>query len=387
MGLCVIVDGNNHFHKSLYASSGFGKGRLLSNDKDREIYIKKVAMDLAFILRMFEPIEKIIFTLDDYSWRRDINISENDGYKANRDRDESVVDWDSFNNLNREFINILSDKGFISSNVKHCEGDDLMYFWSDKLYNDGHDVVIVSGDGDISQLAKFNDKNYITVFSPKASERKLIAPIGFKSWLDDKLNTPEDPISVFMNSDFLSNTCSTIEKLLRTIPLKEIDTDDVLFEKIVCGDGSDNIPAIVNWQTTQSSGKIINNRISGAKAQKIKDIIKTKNPNIDVTKLFNYAKDFKNEINISYKKDFDTLYIEESLKRNTKLVRLHTDEIPKEQYDLFLEHYELNKNKKYPSIESMHMNSILKDTKYASEIKIESDVFSMFSNKQSKQLF
>ena len=127
--LNLIIDGNNHFHKSLYATGNYSKGKMLGTQKDKDMYMRKLAMDLAYAIRFFSAPDRVVFTMDDHSWRKNVDmLGQNDGYKANRVRDDSAVDWDAFNEVNRDFFSILADKGFISSTLYGCEGDDLMYW-------------------------------------------------------------------------------------------------------------------------------------------------------------------------------------------------------------------------------------------------------------------
>lgn len=376
--LNILIDGNHHFHKSLYASGNFSKGRMLGTQKDKEMYMRKVAMDLAYALRMFGAPDRVVFTLDQYSWRKDIDTSEqNDGYKANRIKDDSAVDWDAFKELNNDFFEILANKGFITSTLNRCEGDDLLFFWSNKFFEAGEDVVIFSGDGDITQLVKFNDKNFICIFNTRSTTRQVIGAPGFGDWINKKLSEPTDIYDIFMSSDFVPSSVNMIQSIISTTKLVEIDPDEVLFEKIVCGDAGDNIPPIINWQTTQKNGKIINNKITPIKVKTIKEMILDKGNGCDVTKLWKYADVFVKGIKKIYDKDIDIETIKKRLERNTTLVYLSNDTIPINLQNLFEKHYINYINYGAPKMTKMDMFSLLEGTKYNKTITIEADVFSM----------
>lgn len=375
--LTIIVDGNNHFHKSLYVTPKQSKGRMLGTQRDKEMYIRKLAMDLAFAIRMFGAPDRIVFTMDGFSWRKNIDMLEqNDGYKANRVRDDSAVDWDAFNEVNRDFFDILSTKGFISSNLKTCEGDDLMYFWAKKYFEAGEDVVIFSGDGDITQLVKFNNKNFVCVFNTKSTSRQIIGAPGFGKWIEKKMELPDNILDMFLNDDLVPDSCEIINKVIASTKLVEVNPEDVLYEKIVSGDGGDNVPPIVSWETTQKSGKIITNKISGQKAAKIKEMI-YKLGDVDVTNLQNYAKHFKRAIKEVYDKDFDEQLLHDRLKRNTTLVLLSDTTIPSDIQNQFEDHYINYINHGAPKLQKMDMGALLEGSKWWAEARgFDADVFS-----------
>lgn len=385
--LNLIIDGNFHFHKSLYASTSYSKGRLLGTQKDKDVYMRKLAMDLAFGLRMFPAPDRVVFTMDDYSWRKSVEIEENTGYKANRERDESAVDWAAFNEINKDFFKIVEEKGFIASTLSGCEGDDLMYFWANKFYENGEDVIIYSGDGDIPQLTKFNENNFICVFNIKSTERKIIGAPGFGEWLIHQNNKPIDAIDAFMGSDFLPSTHAAVQAVINNSKLVEIEPEDILFDKIVCGDGGDNIPPMITWKTVQKTGKTITNKISNAKAVLIKNAIINKYGVVDVSNLSKYAEIFKDEIAKLYKKDFDLELIKRRLDRNTILVILGPDTIPLNIQNLFEKHFNLFTNHGAPRISKMDIQGLLEGSKYWSQpTGIDADIFKTAAPKNIKPI-
>jgi 5'-3' exonuclease len=359
---------------------------MLGTQKDKDMYMRKLAMDLAFAIRFFGAPDKIVFTMDDYSWRKSVDIDQNEGYKANRVRDDSAVDWDAFNEINVDFFNILQERGFISSLITGCEGDDLMYFWSKKFFDAGEDTVIFSGDGDITQLSKFNNKNFICVFNTKSTSRQIIGAPGFGDWLKSKADEPVDIFDALMDSDFVPSAYDSILKVINTTKLLEVNPDDVLFDKIISGDGGDNIPAIATWQTTQKTGKIINNKISGSKADVIKEKILLRGDGIDVNNLAKYATIFSKSIKEIYDKDFDAETIKKRLERNTILVKLSHDTIPLGIQNLFEKHYIKYQYHGAPNLSKMDMQSLLEGSKYWSgPISVDADIFATATPKNIKQ--
>ena len=67
----MIIDGNYFLFKTLYVTANSGSG-ILSNDQDVEMYMRKLATDLAYQIRMVEGfVDEVVWTLDSRSWRKD----------------------------------------------------------------------------------------------------------------------------------------------------------------------------------------------------------------------------------------------------------------------------------------------------------------------------
>ena len=157
----ICVDGNYIFHKTFGVFAGYGNvdpGKVFSKKSDQTMFIRKVATDLCSSLNNLPSGGRLIFTADSKSWRREIEI-ENGGYKSNRTKDENV-DWTIFFELMDSFGRQLEKMGFIYSKVSGAEGDDLLYMWSKYFNNNGEDCVVVSGDKDLHQLARFEGSNW-----------------------------------------------------------------------------------------------------------------------------------------------------------------------------------------------------------------------------------
>ena len=71
----LIFDGNYFFYKTLFIFGGYGGGkRLLDDKKDQDMFMRKVATDMSHAIRNFGNPNKIIFTIDARSWRKDVII-------------------------------------------------------------------------------------------------------------------------------------------------------------------------------------------------------------------------------------------------------------------------------------------------------------------------
>ena len=159
MALNLVFDGNYLFYKTLFIFSGYSSGkRLLEDEKDQAMFMRKIATDMSHAIRFFGNPDRIIFTIDSRSWRKDIEIEEG-AYKGTRSKDENTVNWDSFYKCMNEFGIILRKKGIIVSKEERAEGDDLMYAWNTECLANNKSVILFTGDRDIIQLVGKNTKD------------------------------------------------------------------------------------------------------------------------------------------------------------------------------------------------------------------------------------
>lgn len=363
----LIIDGNYFFYKTLFIASDIrGKGKALGTKKEQEIFIRKVAIDLTHAIRTFGNPDRIIFTIDSKSWRKDVAIEEG-SYKSNRDDKSDEIDWDSFYSCMKEFGEILSAKGMITSNIEKAEGDDLMYFWSNKLYENGMDSIIITGDKDLTQCIKYNGKNFVIVYNPNSTNRKIIAPIGFREWLD------KDEIDLFDSSTYMNSNKDYVLSALSSVPLEEHDPKYTIFEKVLTGDSGDTVPSVWTWV---KNGR--NYRVTGTKASKIYDCMNSVKPIEDVYDLPNRCDEVAKLITEFCKQTVTSKVIKSRLERNLKLVFLDNRVIPNEIQKRFDESF--NKTlESHLGHRKYDMNSLLEGTRFVSEGKInkvvESDIF------------
>lgn len=82
-------------------------------------------------------------------WRREVY----DGYKSNRDY---VTDptWPIFFKVRDELREVLKAYPMHQIKIERLEADDIMYEMSKQLTNEGHKVVIISGDSDMIQVVQ-----------------------------------------------------------------------------------------------------------------------------------------------------------------------------------------------------------------------------------------
>ena len=239
----IAIDGNYIFHKTFGIFGGYGKvdpGKILKSKKEQSSFIKKVATDLCSSLRDLPSGGRLVFTSDSRSWRKFIEI-EGGGYKSDRVKDENV-DWSIFFELLNEFGKHLEKMGFIYSKVDGAEGDDLLFYWRDYFNSVGEHCFIISGDKDLYQLVKLENKAWTCTWNTNSKRNILSAPKGWKEdWLEDK-----SEISIFNTTDFIDSDKEKISNLLNKIELVEIEDKKFIFNKVLVGDKGDCVPSV--WE-------------------------------------------------------------------------------------------------------------------------------------------
>ena len=150
----LVFDMNNMLFRSMFVLGGFGaKQYTFDAQRETDELMRKLAMDMSFLIRLINP-SLVIFAKDDKSWRKSIQIEENEGYKGHRKQSEHI-NWDSIFRILDEFLEICVDNGMIVTQIDTAEADDLIALWVDELlYNQKQHVIAVSGDEDIRQLVK-----------------------------------------------------------------------------------------------------------------------------------------------------------------------------------------------------------------------------------------
>lgn len=258
----ICIDGNYIWHKTFGVFGGFGiknPAEVLGTKGEQSMFIRKIATDLCAGLKLLPQGGRLIFTCDSRSWRKDVEIEEG-GYKSNRVKDETV-DWTIFFDLMSEFGQQMEKQGFIYSKVKGAEGDDLLYFWSDYFNSIGENCIIISGDKDMHQLARHNEKGWTVIWNNNSKNNILAVPPG---WEDNWVNKTES-VSIFDMTAAISPDKDKVKEFLKKVTVEEVNRRDFVFMKMLTGDKGDAVPGV--WYVPTSSGK--NNGISPKKAEQI----------------------------------------------------------------------------------------------------------------------
>jgi hypothetical protein len=387
----VIIDYPNIFYRATFLTSNYGKNKYtFDNQKEVDQLMRKVATDVTAILRTTNP-SRTIFTLDSKSWRKEIEIEENEGYKGNRKKSE-FINWDNIYKTMDEFAQILKNNNFIVSKIDKAEADDLIALWSDKILNNLNEhIIIVSGDEDIRQLVQslnINDKKiFVTVYNPfmmgKNATKKLFVSLDFEKWLNDDT----DP------GDFFNRAVDTdkedFKRLLNErIKLEPIIGSEIALRKIFCGDDGDNIPAIHTWLKENKHDIVKKVRVTESIYAKIKTALNFKYytdllDNSTQLIIANYLSELA-KTPISFK-------IDERINRQLKLVVLSKELFPKDIVSDFNKHADESlQNPNIPPIQGWNMVTLLDGTKYVNASKPyikESDIFNNIDQLFNKELF
>ena len=375
MGLNLIIDGNYFFYKTLfifgsYQKDPYGGGstnKVLESKKEQEMFIRKLAMDLCHVIRVFGNPYRIIFTIDSRSWRKDIEI-EDGSYKGNREEKSVEIDWTSFYACMGEFAEVLKNHNIIISKEEKAEGDDLMYLWANQLLEMGNDSVIITGDRDLNQCISFNGKNFVIAYNPNSKNEKVTAPLGFSAWLKN------EEYDLFDASTYMNRTKDVISEVLTSVPIDEKDPKYLIFEKVITGDAGDAVPSIWTWE---KGGKTY--RVTPAKASRMYEILNLSKPVTDVFDLPNRSEEIAKAIEATCKQTPASSVIKSRLERNLKLVYLDKRIIPTSIQEKFSLSFEDKAVAKQLSSKIYDMNALLEGTRFISEGKtFEADIFSQF---------
>ena len=257
----LIFDTNNILYRALFIIGGFGK-RSYTFDSQKEIdeLMRKLSMDTAFLIRLINP-SRVIFAVDGKSWRKDIFIEENEGYKGDRKKSK-IINWENIFKTLNEFTEIVQDNGMIVTKIDTAEADDIVSMWvNELLFNQKQHVISVSGDEDIRQLVKFNSYEqdkvvFSTVFNPfmqgKNASRKLYYPHKFKDWLEK-----EEEVDIWNMSGSIDVDKNDFRRIRDTekVRIEEVNGNLIALRKVFCGDDGDNIPAIYTWISETAGGE------------------------------------------------------------------------------------------------------------------------------------
>lgn len=330
-GHTLLIDGNYFLHSRLFVLPRPKNGVMLEDEASRASLMRKLAIDLASEVRKMRGfIDKVVVAVDARSWRKDLFPAAE--YKGTRKADSSI-DWNAVYNVYEEFQNILQKHGVVVHKIEGAEADDVLFGWSTLLINKGRNSIIWTGDKDLIQLVNYSKANdsYALWYSPV--QKSLYC---FKDFID-VLNTSETT----NNDDLLFNlsTYSGVREEYKLaikdwiqsnkVKLTEVNCDEFMFNKLLIGDKSDNIPSVVLWQKEMKGGKLRTYSITDKLADKIFQQYNKENNQFVIDQLFN-----KDEI----EKLADVVYrvigkssvaqIKNNVSQNMSLMMLHTKVIP-----------------------------------------------------------
>jgi len=366
-----VIDGNYFLFRTLYVIPSRSKKKgLLGTDEEVQSFVKKLATDFAYQIRLFEGlIDRVVWTVDSRSWRKDF-YPEAD-YKGNRKQD-SNINWDNFSKATSDFISILSKQGVIISKIDGAEGDDLMYAWNTESLANDKSVIMFTGDRDLVQLVdkSKNNNTHTILFSP--AHKKLYTYQGFSEWLDteDVSETSDDVFDVLKVSVSPENQAKKLLKDLvkkKKASIVEIDPEDFRFRKVLTGDAGDNVPPAYYY-----TSKNRRYGISEKKATAIIAEFKEKHGHLSHMYLYNeeYVTDLANMvIRVMNAKHMSREQIIANIKSNVNLMVLAAESIPEGILDEMFKSVESKMNQRGLQLKTIStMKSLLEGTEYAKEV-------------------
>ena len=251
----LIIDGHNFFYRSLWSTFRSGKTKVLTSQKEQDTYEKKLMLDFCSVIKQVNPIiNDIVFVRDSHSWRKDLLLQHE--YKENRKKIQDDIDKNGFNTVTGNFMNTITSLGVKVSFAERCEGDDLIYAWSEHLFNQGKSSLIISTDRDLNQLVKCVNGVHIIQYGP----------VNNKLWVSDASKKIIDKLSekhevtqenLFSEIFTISIENDPFERFVESTNIEVVDPEKVRFMKIVGGDTSDNIYPVyykAGTATTRAKG-------------------------------------------------------------------------------------------------------------------------------------
>lgn len=201
-----------------------------------------LARSINIILNRFPCVDNVILVGDGGSWRKQLPIPtqlKGTKYKGNREQQEEV-DWDHVFNALNDLMTNARGAGVTVSQTLSAEGDDWVWYWSRRLNAQGTNVLIWSIDRDLQQLVqRLPDGTFTAWYSDRSG---LCLPLYYK-------NTENiDPMDYFMSPIQFDTELIDSLKIGAGGKVIYVNPDEVVIEKVLCGDSGDNIKAVVRFE-------------------------------------------------------------------------------------------------------------------------------------------
>lgn len=284
---------------------------------------------ISIVLKQFTEIDNIIFVSDGGSWRNKLPIPSfiEEEYKGTRHPDESL-NWDMIFGAYEDFVSKLRRTGITVCKEPNVEGDDWIWWWSTRLNSQGTNVMIWSRDKDLTQLINIDKDSCFTVCWEKSTGVVTV-------------HKDEDDMNFFFNEAYSVNEQIYHSIIDKAKEFKEINPKEVVVDKIIRGDKSDNVlPIIV--KKSKTSDKVF--RVSQ------KDI----DPNLDYNDYEEYEGYIINLLNQKSYKDKVDKPLEQILEHfqyNKRLVVLEKESYPQEILAIFENYKNYNLSKDIHEVE------------------------------------
>ena len=326
----LVLDWSNLLFRSLFMNSLYGQANGYNRIEDIRSFMYKFTTDVCSILNIFRPTNVVIATDAQHAWRKDVLPGDDitPGYKSNRKKADNI-NWDNIFKCSDDLQKILSENCMHVAKVEHCEADDIAAMCKELIFEKfpDYNMIIVSADADIRQLIDFNPVTnqycivYNTTGKGKGSKRHLYVPEEFEKWY----NSTDSSFDIFFENEDLSK--HYVKDLLKTNTVMELaveNPNDVVLNKIFCGDDGDCVPSFYNWY---KDGR--NVRITPSKEKKVREIIGINT----VTDLVDSKDKLKPVFEKVCKRDINDIDFIERLERQRTLVELNSKLFPEHIQD------------------------------------------------------
>jgi hypothetical protein len=346
----IILDGSYLLYKNVF---------ILKKLKALPDLLDLLERDFNTLSKAF-TFDNVYFASDsrESNWRKLV-------YKEYKGKRKKVdIDWEFVFKTYDEFKERLA----LRNNVKlleysGLEGDDFIAYIVKKSNKEGFSNIIIASDGDLQQLLTFDlNKNYINIqWNYRFSDQRLYLPKNYQLFLD-KLNNSEnnDIFSLDNDTEFYQFIVSLIQKT----KIADVIQEQIIFEKIVQGDTSDNIISIIKIKNGVYDEKGRGIGKEGAKS--VYKLYKEIHPEPIVIESDDFIKKLVDVV-IYYKKIKNPpLELKEKVKENIifnrMLITLDTQYMPEQIFESLETHFNLIdnqvKNNKIPEKEDIIIDDI-----------------------------
>ena len=361
----LLIDGNNFIFRCMWGEFKRTKKSLLGNNDDVDKLIKKMLLEFSSLIDEFKYIcNDVIFIQDSKSWRKTLLLQHE--YKGNRASDRALIDFNGLQKSTDTFIEVLRKMNVKVSVLDQCEGDDLIFGWSNYLMDKKISSLIYSTDNDLSQLLTANKDTHVIQYS--LVKKSFFVCKETKEYIEKKnLYNDENLFGELMNVVDIQNE-DKIKDYIKEVGMTVIDTEDVRFKKIVTGDKSDNIfPVYYKPAENGSKAKGIGEKT----CEKIKEEFKTRIGDSDFNyEIFNNDESIKVLCETIYDvmgindKQFTRRMLAENIKTNFKLVALSSDSIPKNIQESMSHHINDVEKTPFVTLSKLNKTELFKNSKF-----------------------
>lgn len=321
----LVCDWSNLMFRALFVNSLYTQVNGYNRIEDVRSFMYKFATDVCSIINIFRPSNVIIATDAQHAWRKDVLPGDNltPGYKSNRKKSDNI-NWDNIFKCSDDLQDILSKHSMHVAKVEHCEADDIAALCKEIVFEKypDYNIIIVSADADIRQLIDFNTVTnqycivYNTTGKGKGSKRYLYVPQAFYDWY----NRVDNSFDIFFeNEDLSKQYIKDIVANNKQIELMVENPNNVVLNKIFCGDDGDCVPSFYSWY---NNGKKV--RITPSKEKRIREVIGINT----VQDLLDATNKLKPVFEKVCKRDISDIDFEERLNRQRILVELNSKLFP-----------------------------------------------------------